>query len=333
MDVKVGMGKKAKKVSQVPVRQCANVKSKTHPDVRCSCPATQGDFCARHVKNPKRFQETHTLNADLSIKKTNSVKCIQTAWRLYRPLLRFKRQGPGVHDSTLAENETDVCTLDEISKIPLLYRWSYADSKKHIWLFDIRSLSMYRSESSTTHILNPYTRDPLSEKARESFTKRCTQLRNHKYCLVHTNDETLSEDQIWHQNLLDVSIKYDMLGYHMSLNWFNDLTSQELYVFYYELWELWMYRLQLPIQIKNSVVSHWNKNETRLFKWLPLEIRHKRDRVWWRKQILEILKRLVGSTIKEHRTLGALYGMTGFAIVSPVVRQFYPWLVEMPEVL
>lgn len=92
-----------------------------------------------------------------------------------------------------------------------------------------------------------------------------------------------------------------------------------------------MYRLQLPNSVKNKVAPRWNDEASLLFKWLPAEIKNKRDIKWWQKNLLEILNRLVSGVLKEHRTLGALYGMTGLAMASPIVHEFYPWLVEMDD--
>jgi hypothetical protein len=65
---------------------------------------------------------------------------------------------------------------------------------------------------------------------------------------------------------------------------------------------------------------------------MPDQLRFRHDKKWWQKIILEIMNRLVSSAeLKEHKILGALYGMTAFAIVSPRVRQYYPWLVEMED--
>jgi len=325
------MKKKTSNVSSITVRLCANIKSKRHPDTQCPYTASHGEFCSRHYKNPVRFQEKVSLITLPTTKEKNAAKRIQIFWKSRVGLLRFRRQGPAAQIVEISENNNDVCTLESIATIPLLYRWSYADAKKHIWLFDIRSLSMLRSQDSKTNLLNPYTREEFSLKASESFQKRCTQLRAHKYCLLHTNEMDLTETQVWHQNLLDMTMKYDMLGYHMSLDWFNTLNREQCYTLYYELWELWMYRLQLPNSIKNKVVPRWNDETSLLFKWLPAEIKNKRDIKWWHKNLLEILNRLVSGILKEHRTLGALYGMTGLAIASPTVHEFYPWLVEMDD--
>jgi hypothetical protein len=127
-------------------------------------------------------------------------------------------------------------------------------------------------------------------------------------------------------------MKYDVLGYHTCLNWFEELTITQLYHFYKELWELWNFRLQLSNPIKTLVVPRWNTSENPLFKWTPSDLMTRTEKKWWQKMILELLDRLVSSAqTKEHKILGALYGMTAFAIVSWRVRHHYPWLVEMPD--
>jgi len=188
---------------------------------------------------------------------------------------------------------------------------------------------MMRSQDTSTHINNPYTREALPIKAVESFLKRCSQLRSHKYCLLHVNDIDLTQEQLWYQNLLDVSMKYDALGYHISLNWLDKLSVSEAYTLYIELWDLWSYRLQISRTLKHQIVADWNKEDMLLFKWNPLEVKGRKDRLWWQKNIVGLLDRFVSAKEKEHRTLGALYAMTAFALACPHVRESYPWLVDV----
>lgn len=314
------------------IRHCANIKSKKHPDVQCQLAATQGEFCARHAKNPVRFKETVLLRESRQDLQQTAAVNLQRWWRTTVRLRRWRRQGPAANDPTLADNQEDLYTLDPVSTIPTIYRWSYMDPHKHIWIFDVRSLSMLRAEDGHKNLLNPYTREPIPEKAEASFQERCRTLRAKKYCLVHSSDAEMTAEQLWHQKVLDVVQKYDMLGYHTCISWFEELQPAALCLFYTELWELWNYRLQLSTHIKNQVAPGWNKAETLLFKWLPSEVRNRRDKKWWQKVMLEMLDRLVSAgQVKEQKILGALYAMTAFAIVSPTVRAAYPWLVEMPE--
>jgi hypothetical protein len=322
------MGRK-KTVLQEPrvVRRCANIKSKKLPDVRCSSAATQGEFCTRHSKNPHRFQEKQSLERTYSLSEIYSAARIQSWWMRLSSSLRLRRQGSLVHIPSLAENTTDMFTLDPVSEIPLLYRWSYKDTKDHRWIFDIRSLSMSSAHGNV--LSNPYTREPISGAAEIHFHERCTWLRSKKYCLVQSNGVEMTPEQEHQQKILDVIMKYDALGYHICIGWFEELCVADLSYLYRELWDLWYYRLQLSTEIRNQVVPDWDRQTTLVFKWRPSELRSRHDLRWWQKISLELLDRFVSSaSLKEHRTLGALYGMTALVIVSPTIRDNYPWLVE-----
>jgi hypothetical protein len=324
--------KRAVKLVDKTVRPCLNIKSRKHPDVQCPCPATQGDFCARHYKNPVRFQLKPTEESTPNVERIQCILTIQRWWKFSNGLLKFQRQGAGCCSPEAAENKTDIFSLDPVELIPTLYRWSYVDTKNHLWLFDVRSLSMTRAQAANEEFQNPYTREKIPETAEKQFQARCTWLRNRKYCTVHTSTTELSPDQLWHQRLLDVTMKYDSLGYHTCLPWFEDLHIVRLFAFYNELWELWFYRLNLPSAVKQQVVPNWNSVESPLFRYTPLETRTRLEKQWWQRTVLDLLDRLVSSAQqKEHKILGALYGMTAFAIISPQVRHHYPWLVELNE--
>ena len=324
------MKKKAAKKEDLTIRVCANIRSRKHPDVRCTLAATNGEFCTRHTKNPVRFQEKLNKN----ITETNifgkevATKKIQKMWRQYSIRHRIRKQGLGAFFTNLSENNTEIYTLESVDTIPRLYRWSYQDSKKHVWVFDIRSLHTMRLQNSRE---NPYTREQFTEKAENHFKERTLWLLKRKYCLFYTNTEELTPEQQWHQRILDVTMKYDMLGYYMCIHWFDELSDRQFSQIYTEIWELWNFRLQLSSTLKRTVVPNWNKDDSLLFKWLPVEIKNRREKKWWQKTILDVFDRLVSGETKESRSMGALYGMTAFAIVSPSVRTHYSWLVQEPS--
>jgi hypothetical protein len=188
---------------------------------------------------------------------------------------------------------------------------------------------MSHTEQTVESIINPYTREALPKLAEFSFHSRCQWLRDRKYCLTHCFDTALTPEQIWHQTLLDIILKYDMLGYHICIHWLEELHILQLQSMYIELWELWLYRLALQPSIKEQVVPGWRSVERPLFKISPTHIQVHPEKKFWQRTILELMDRLVTSAqSKDHKILGALYGMTAFAIVSPRVRTHYPWLVE-----
>jgi hypothetical protein len=324
------MKKKAVKKEDSTIRVCANIRSRKHPDVRCTLVATNGEFCTRHTKNPVRFQEK--LNKNITetnvIGKEFSTRKIQKMWRQYIIRHRIRNQGLGAFFTNISENNTEIYTLESVDTIPHLYRWSYQDNKKHVWVFDIRSLHTMQLQKSRE---NPYTREQFTEKAENHFKKRTLWLLKRKYCLFYTNTEELTPEQQWHQRILDVTMKYDMLGYYMCIHWFDELSDRQFSQIYTELWELWNFRLQLSSTLKRAVVPNWNKDDSLLFKWIPVEIKNRREKKWWQKILLDIFDRLVSGETKESRSMGALYGMTAFAIVSPSVRTHYSWLVQEPS--
>jgi len=116
------MKKKKSLSAPLTVRQCANIKSKKHPDAQCPFTASDGDFCFRHTKNPHRFQENIPLERKLSNKENKSIQTIQRFWKKYICFLRRKRQGPSCQYPELSDNTTDIVTLDSVQFIPLLYR-------------------------------------------------------------------------------------------------------------------------------------------------------------------------------------------------------------------
>ena len=320
------MKKKSLPKPEEPFRQCVNIRSRKHPDIRCPLSATQGEFCARHSKNPIRLcEKPKHETSHITETQIRAAKRVQKIWVSFRNRQRSRTQGPAACYPELADNTNEIYTLGQTMEIPQMYRWSYADQKKHIWVFDIRSLHMMRLQNQRE---NPYTREPFTERAEQSFQERSAYLRKKKYCLLYTDETELTPQQLWHQRILDVTMKYDMLGYYTCLNWFEDLKDKDCALLYTELWELWNFRLQLPAIQKKRVVPDWNNPDSLLFKWIPTEIKQKRDRKWWQKTILDLMDRFVSAADKESRSLGALYGMTAFAMASSTVRQHYSWLVQ-----
>ena len=125
------------------LRKCANVKSKKHQDQVCSYSATHGDFCSRHYKNPQRFVNKQTMISEKILTRSGhtAVRLLQRVWRRWSVKRRFHCQGPAANCFTLASNETEIYSLENLDTIPKSFFFSFADENKIIWAFDIRSLS------------------------------------------------------------------------------------------------------------------------------------------------------------------------------------------------
>lgn len=315
------------------LRTCNSIKSKKHRDARCCAIATYGDFCTRHYKNPVRFTPSPYLSPAIlervyTRSETKSVKQIQQCWRVHYTRLRFKQQGPAANARNLAQNVTEVYSLESIATIPSVYFFSFADEKKNIWAFDIRSLSHLITTGS--EVQNPYTRDTILTGTLAKIHRRLTWLRTRKYAIVYSVGENLTADQIWNQKVLDVFFKMEALGYRASYGWFDDLSVTGHENFYRNIYRLWIHDLGMSTQEKEAMVPGYNSGQTKLFKTVPDKCTGGTyDLRWWRKTNLSvILSLLTRAPQKNQQALGALYVLMALVKVVPEAGVAYPWILE-----
>lgn len=311
-------------------KKCLNIRSKQHPDVQCNGAATHGDYCYRHWKKPVRFSDGNDIiqRKVYTRKQAIAVKKLQKFWRLASPLYFWKSKGPAWKDSSLAQNSTEVYSLENTENIPKVFRFSFSDLQKNIWLFDIRSLAQLMAKGQILE--NPYTREPLQEFVLQNLRNRINFLRKHKQNLFYIESEAITPEQNWNQKVLDVFIKIEALGYLLNTEWFNKLTIHRQKKFYRALYELWTFRLNLRGSEREEICPGYLLANTRLFRYIPDDAeRTQVDIKWWRRLNLTLIQNLVTrSSNKAHRGLGALYVLMGLVQVSEEAADAYPWIYD-----
>ena len=336
-NINPGLEEEEAMIAAPSFRRCANSKSRKNPDVQCPLSATHGDYCHMHYKKPRPFRvrnvtETDALAALLPSKGGDSAPAsaarkIQAAWRAAAPLLRFSSQGPAANDIRLATNDTELYTLDPTHKIQSLYLFSFADSHKTVWAFDIRTLS--HSMATGFPQQNPYTREGLPAAVLARLHRRIEWLRARKYQILHIEKDELTPEQAWNQRVLDVFLKIEALGYYVSNRWFHELTVPQHKAYYIRLYELWEWRLGLtPTQKEAVVPGHLAAGPARLFRFPPDSLPSK-ERVWWERTTLGLIEAFITRAVdRENRKLGALYVLMGLVQVSREAARGLPWVVE-----
>ena len=317
-------------MAETEYRRCANIKSRSHCDVRCGSPATHGDFCGKHFKRPIRFfdRRRNDQRNIFTRSDTSAVVTIQKWWKWKSSFSRWISQGPASNMRTLCENETEVYSMESIQLVPQVFFFSYADSKKHIWGFDIRSLLQLLSQGQP--LQNPYTREQIPTGIVSRFRKRVDWLRKRKFALLYGLEETITPEQEWNHKVLDIFMKIEALGYLLSTSWFHDLDIKENQKFYRTLYQLWYWRLGLTNAQKDEICPGHQSNNNRLFRKTPEEaVRIHKELKWWKKINLAIITSLIikGST-KANRGLGAMYVVMGLVSVSEQAAEAYPWIAE-----
>jgi hypothetical protein len=241
---------------------------------------------------------------------------------------RWMSQGPASFDRTLCENETEVYSMETIQLVPQVFFFSYADSKKHIWGFDIRSLLQLMSQGHA--LQNPYTREPFPPPVVTRYRKRLDWLRKRKFALLYGLEEVITPEQEWNHRVLDTFMKIEALGYLLSTGWFNEMELKDHQTFYRTLHQLWYWRLGLTNPQKNEICPGHQSNNNRLFRKIPEEaIRVHKELKWWKKQNLAIITSLITrGTNKANRALGAMYVVMGLVSVCDQAAEAYPWMAE-----
>lgn len=314
----------------VEYRRCANIKSRAHSDIQCASPATYGDFCGRHFKKPIRFFDRKGNDQRNIFTRSDSttVLKIQKWWKRVSFPRRWKSQGPAIHLRALCENSTEVYSMEPIKDIPQVFFFSYADEKKHIWGFDIRSLLQILSQGQA--LQNPYTREPFPPKIQRQFRSRLDWLRQRKFAMLYGLEEAMTPEQEWNHKVLDVFMKIEALGYLLSTSWFQDLALRQQQRLYRTLYQLWYWQLGLSPAQKDEICPGHQTNNGRLFRQIPDDAeRSHADIKWWKRHNLNIFMSLITKgTTKANRGLGALYVVMGLVTVCDQAAEAYPWIAE-----
>ena len=292
---------------------CMNIKSKHYKNIQCSNKVSSGEYCSKHLKNPIRFS---------SILNTSAIR-IQKAWKKSCIRKNYSRQGPARNDYSLANNNTEIYSLESLELIPKKFFFSFYDSQKNIWAFDIRTLSYLLSKSK--QVINPYTREIFTSDIVKKIRFRIDWLKSKKYSTMYQDNSSLTNDQIWNQNVLEVFSKMEESGYIVNTDWFHDMDKEDHILFYKKLYDIWYFRADLSVKEKNLIVPGFN-GRNKLFKHFLTDIQDKEEK-YLKKMNLGIIQKLVSSSNdKSQKALGVMYTLMGLSYVSELVAEAFPWI-------
>jgi hypothetical protein len=312
--------------------ECKNIRSRRHPAVKCRSPATHGDYCGRHFRNPTRWRPAvrrlSTLITDeMREAGAEIVAALKLRWRL-RSLLR---QGPARFSRDLSNNTTDLVSGDDISAIKGCSFFSYRDpSDSNVYSFDIRSIHslLHHATLDAAIPLNPYTRAIIPSTVVATCMRHVEWCRKHGVGVEWTPLVPPTPEQQFTLRIVELFHEINELNYYSSPEWFLGMDVDEHRLYYRELYDIWTFRAFLSAAQKNTIVPDYQR---KIFQRSPLHI----------PDTLEALQRLNRSTIKHmirsavnvnDRILGAMYVISAFTMVNEDARAAYPWLYESVHV-
>lgn len=288
---------------------CSSIFNTKNPNCRCNKPIFSNNLCKYHSKrkNIKYYKE---INNNFNINDKNKIKKIIYIQELFRKKLLNK-----------CVNKEDFYTLDNITDIPIKYRYILKDNN-HLYCFDIRSFNEYINNNN--RILNPYTNTQINQ---ENLNKIKNKINLHKNDNnFNVKKDILTKEQVYNQLVLSTFQKFENLQFIMDIKWFTSLNLYKLKHLYRVCEDIWNYRAQLTNEQKLKIV-----HDGKLFT-TPVTFVNKFNYTkftYLKHLILDNFNKAVsqGETDNDKK-LGAMLILTGFAEVSQDVLNAYPWLSQ-----
>ena len=305
-------------MSSSPTRSCWNSKSRQHSDVQCLRNVVNGDYCSFHCKNPKPFAKAITLSVLSRKQKARLQRFIQFC-RIRVGLMQSYRQGHGAKCPALANNATELASMEPVTTIPGPFRFSFVEAK-NIWLFDIRSLLQERKRVENTPFLNPYTTTPISGATVVRIQKHIEWLLERRYSL---ENGTADLAQPYQQKIVELCFLIDSHGYLTNVAWFHLNSVTKVQRFAATLNMLWSEKLGLTVETQHLIYPEWTTGT------LCPEIRTNHLGSALNQLLTKLLTFVKAAPLKEHRALAAVYVLTALTHVSGSARKAFPWLHEM----
>jgi hypothetical protein len=241
--------------------------------------------------------------------------------RSFLGLKRYTYQGPAANAPELAHNDTELATLDPVVTIPILYRISFADNSKQIWLFDIRSLFEEMKRSSP--LKNPYTSIPMSPNHLLLIHHRIAWLTKRKYSLQPITDDA-EQVLTYQQKVVQLCLFIDAHGYLTNTEWFLTLVPSQIQTFLINLEIFWNVRLGLTEDQKKEMLPNWQQGSN-----LAPNIRSRNSEIALDHLLTFLLDFVQASKKKELETLVCMYILTALTAVSQSCKRAYPWLAQV----
>jgi len=252
-------------------------------------------------------------------KKIDSIILIQRQFRKYQK--ENNVYGPGIYEKS--NNECDFYTFAPIKEIPKEYLFSYRDSKKFIYSFDIRSFEKLLTSKSQ----NPYNREDIPKKVINLYNKRTEYIKKNNIVIEPFEEDILTPNQIYKNRVLKIFQTIDLLNTMAGgtrPEWFYNLSIIQLKAYYKVLEDIWNYRAELTAPQKYDIV----KNK-KMFTKRVNDVYHITNETQIREIIMKELETLLFTSSDDvHRSTASYYILIAFVEISNECAQAMPWLMQ-----
>jgi len=239
--------------------------------------------------------------------------------------------GPAFKNRKLCTNDTDFITMDNLNELDFNQFFSYKDVDGFIYGFNLASIYtlIYTKNNSKKSSQNPYNRNIIPADVLiniKILVKIGKILKKNVYLEIQDEPDIISNEKVIELRALTLFQNIDSLGNYSNSEWFLSLSRSNLIKFVRELTDIWEYRAQLSLEIKNKICPP-NGNP---FRNLSIPYIHTEpDLNNVKKVILEVLEKLVNNgKDKDSKSLGAYYVLGSLTLVNDSAASSLPWLYQ-----
>ena len=217
-------------------------------------------------------------------------------------------------------NAEDFYTYDDLKTVPKLYFYSYIDSNKLRWGFDIRSLHKLISMNYP----NPYTTEPVPEHILQDIALKMEDIKKDSAYEDITDSIQRDRKAMIKQNVVDLFSLIEQSGYTCQIDWFTSLTRHRLKELYKQLEDIWNYRSQLSNEMKRNICPP----DGQVFQTPLVEVMNYTVKEDLQELVLHDVKRFTKAISDSDRKLGYMYFLIGLGTVSyPCKEAHMEWLL------
>ena len=260
---------------------------------------------------------------------------IQKICRNYLSKKFMKSHGPAYLKRDLCVNAIDFLTMDDVKDINPIQFFSYKDDDNFIYGFDIVSFHNLIKKSGSVVILNPFTKSQISSKVIRDFRRMIflSSLLNVPINLKLDNSDTNLTAKSSLSEAISLFQYIDQLGNYTNVDWFMNLSKNDLFNFVVELFEIWNYRAELTNATKLQICHPTGNpfyNENIMYGQTIIQyLRDMPTIEQVRLGVLEILSNFVKKGLNdEYKKLGAYFVLGALTLVSVDAGFSLPWLYE-----
>lgn len=252
-------------------------------------------------------------------KYDKEIRLIQKTYKNYLGNRSNLLRGIALKNRDLCNNKEDFLTFENISEIKNEDFFSFQDEDKFIYGFNLNS---FRKLIEHTKI-NPYNRKIIPERAIKNMENliKMEKIEEEQEIAHYTTKQKLNH------RIMKIFQEIDRLGIYAggtNIQWFNDLNSNKLRLFYKTLEDIWNYRADLSMTQKVQIAPYQNMFNVSVSNYYKITSVNKMKDI-----LLKEMEKLVFSAeLDSDRSLGCYYILITFVEINHVVASLMPWLVQ-----